>query len=98
MTDLTFYSAPDVLENAIGGSAGFVLLARIFAATANRIYPEVRKMCCPNEASPLLLRLASVYHHYQVRAMARSVSPEDRYEDTYEAFKRSRLYEEGYGI
>jgi len=55
VTDLTFHSVPDVLEDAIGGSAGFVLLARIFAATANRIYSEVRKMCCPNETSPVPL-------------------------------------------
>jgi len=55
ITDLTFYSVPDVLRNAIGGSAGFVLLARIFAATANRIYSEVRRTCCPQETSPVPL-------------------------------------------
>ena len=55
VTDLTFYSVPETLSETMSGSAGFVLMARIFENTARRIYSAVKRMCCPDSSDPTLL-------------------------------------------
>jgi len=55
ITDLTFYSVPDVLSDIVTGGTAFVILAKIFASTSRRIYSQVRKMCCPDAKDPTLL-------------------------------------------
>ena len=81
VTDLTFYSVPDVLSEIVSGSAAFVILARIFASTARRIYSQVRRMCCPDSRDPVLLfqRLETVTRliggaSYKARAEVRRES------------------------
>ncbi len=54
-TDITFYSIPSVLRNAVGGNAGFVLLSKVFAETSRRIYSAVRQACCPDLGDPVPL-------------------------------------------
>ena len=55
VTDLTFVSVPGVLSQVMGGRSGFVLLSKIFADTAKRIYSVVRRHCCPDSSDPTLL-------------------------------------------
>lgn len=55
VTDITFYSIPETLSGLVGGEAGFNIMARVFAATARRIYSAVHARCCPGARDPVVL-------------------------------------------